>query len=49
MDHPILGDRFYAHEGALNASDRLRLHSKTVTIMHPIKKEKITFDSDVPF
>ncbi|MDG1437526.1 MAG: pseudouridine synthase, partial [Emcibacteraceae bacterium] len=49
MGHPILGDRFYAHEEALNASDRLRLHSKTITIMHPIKKEKITFDSDVHF
>lgn len=49
IGHPIIGDRFYAHEEALAASPRLCLHSKQVTIMHPIKKEKITFDSPVPF
>ena len=49
LGHPIIGDRFYADEDALKASDRLHLHSKTMTIMHPIKKEKITFDSEVPF
>lgn len=47
--HPILGDRFYAHEEALNMRDRLCLHSKRVTVMHPIEKVKLTFDSDVPF
>ena len=49
LGHPILGDRFYAHEKALAMSNRLCLHSTSLTIMHPKKKKKMTFDSPVPF
>lgn len=49
LGHPILGDRFYAPNKAFEMKERLCLHSKQLTIMHPIKKEKITFKSKVPF
>lgn len=49
LGHPILGDRFYADEKALGMRERLCLHSKEVTIMHPVQKEKMTFKSKVPF
>ncbi|MCC3862026.1 pseudouridine synthase [Pseudemcibacter aquimaris] len=49
LGHPILGDRFYANERALKMKNRLCLHSKEVTIMHPVLKEKMTFTSKVPF
>lgn len=49
LDHPILGDRFYAHEKALKTSDRLCLHSAQLTVMHPIRKEKMTFECPSPF
>ncbi len=35
LGHPILGDSFYAHEEALNASDRLMLHAERLTLYHP--------------
>ncbi len=44
IGHPILGDRFYAHSKALELSDHLCLHSKAITIMHPVRKEKMTFE-----
>ena len=49
LGHPILGDRFYAHEEALNMSDRLCLHSTSLTVMHPVKKEKMTFECPIQF
>lgn len=49
IGHPILGDRFYAHDEALKMSDRLCLHSKSLTIMQPQQKVKLTFDCHIPF
>ena len=49
IGHPILGDRFYADDDAFKMRDRLCLHAKELTIMHPVLKEKITFESRVPF
>ena len=49
IGHPILGDRFYAHDNALTMKDRLCLHATAIRIMHPIKKEKIEFENQVPF
>ncbi len=49
IGHPILGDRFYAHGEALNMSERLCLHAKSITIMHPVKKEKMTFGHPAAF
>ncbi len=49
INHPILGDRFYAHAEALNMHDRLCLHSKSLTVMQPTKKEKMTFNCEADF
>ena len=49
IDHPILGDRFYAHDQALNMSNRLCLHSKRLTITHPVTLTKVTFECEEPF
>lgn len=49
IDHPILGDRFYAHEKALNMSERLCLHAKSLTITHPVTLTKMTFECEEQF
>lgn len=49
IDHPILGDRFYAHDKALQMKDRLCLHATSIRIMHPVKKEKVTFECPAQF
>lgn len=49
IGHPILGDKFYAHEDAFNLRSRLCLHAKKLGFKHPITKEKVTFYSEVPF
>ena len=36
---PILGDRFYAQGPALEASDRLLLHARSLSFIHPITGE----------
>lgn len=46
---PVLGDRFYAGGEALAASPRLCLHSKTLTLRHPIGGAKMSFVAPVPF
>lgn len=43
LGHPILGDRFYAHEQARVAADRLQLHAQQLTIFHPEFSNSITF------
>lgn len=49
IGHPILGDRFYSTDEIYQMHNRLCLHSKKLTIMHPVIKEKMTFESKVPF
>ena len=49
IGHPILGDRFYAQTEALQMSDRLCLHSESLTVIHPKTSEKLTFNCSVPF
>lgn len=49
LGHPILGDRFYAHNEALAMSDRLCLHATAITVMQPIEKIKMTFEMPSPF
>lgn len=43
--HPILGDRFYAHERAAAASERLLLHSSFLEFEHPATKIRQAFRS----
>jgi len=49
MGHAILGDALYASPKEITAADRLQLHAETLTVMHPVKKEFITFTSPAPF
>lgn len=49
LGHPILGDRLYAHEEALKASNRLQLHAQKLTIYHPVSNEVIEFSAACSF
>lgn len=43
LGHPILGDRLYAHQNALQLSNRLQLHAKTITFKQPSTQQIMTF------
>ena len=49
IGHPILGCDLYAHEAALAASPRLCLHAQQLSFSHPVTREALTFNSEVPF
>lgn len=49
LGHPILGDRLYAHEQALAASERLNLHAQMLTISHPVTDQALVFHVSCPF
>lgn len=49
LGHPILGDRFYAHEAALALASRLQLHAEWLTITHPAFGNKMTFRQPADF
>ena len=49
LGHPILGDTFYADTAAINASPRLKLHAKSLSITHPYKLTQLTFVSPEHF
>ncbi len=49
LGYPILGDNLYAPDAALWAADRLQLHAKTLTVTHPERGFKRTFEAPLPF
>lgn len=49
IGHPLLGDRLYAHEQALQAHERLCLHASMLTLTHPQTGERLRFDCVAPF
>ncbi len=49
IGHPILGDKFYAHDQALAASPRLALHASAITLRHPRNERVCTFCDDITF
>ena len=49
IGHPIIGDRLYAHEQALNCSNRLQLHAKMLQIAHPVTAKILAFTKACPF
>lgn len=49
LGHPILGDRLYAHQQALEAAPRLQLHAQQLCIEHPNEARQLTFDCPAPF
>ena len=49
MDHPILGDRLYAHSDALAMADRLQLHANEICFEHPDTGKPMHFVSQCEF
>jgi len=49
LGHPILGDRLYAHDKALELSERLQLHAFTIAFHHPVTNDKIALKAECPF
>lgn len=49
MQHPIIGDRLYAHDQALQMANRLNLHATFLSFRHPVTAQKLCFESVVPF
>lgn len=43
LGHPILGDRFYAHQEALRGCNRLYLHASKLEFTHPMTKKRQRF------
>jgi len=45
--HPVLGDKIYGkHEKGIK---RLSLHAASLSLIHPFRKERMTFESEHPF
>lgn len=49
LNHPIIGDRLYAHEQALQLASRLNLHATTLSFRHPSSEQTLHFETNVPF
>ncbi len=49
IGHPILGDRFYAPQGARDAAPRLMLHARDLSFKHPKDGERVSFTAPCPF
>ena len=49
LNHPILGDSFYASGDALAAADRLQLHAEMLGFSHPQDHLPRTFLAPAPF
>jgi len=49
LNHPILGDRLYAHNDALKMASRLQLHAESLCLRHPVTNAWHTFQSSIPF
>jgi tRNA pseudouridine32 synthase / 23S rRNA pseudouridine746 synthase len=49
LNHPIIGDRLYAHPEALALAPRLNLHAQTLAFKHPLTEQALEFNAPVPF
>lgn len=49
LGNPLLGDKFYAHDAAYHASERLLLHAEHLAFFHPTTNERMAFNAPVPF
>jgi tRNA pseudouridine32 synthase/23S rRNA pseudouridine746 synthase len=49
IGHPILGDALYAPPAVLARSDRLLLHARVLSFVHPVAGTVLRFESEVPF
>ncbi|WP_347177907.1 RNA pseudouridine synthase [Sporosarcina thermotolerans] len=46
IGHPVVGDKKYG--STVNPIKRLGLHATALTIVHPISKEIMKFESEIP-
>ena len=49
IQHPILGDRLYAHPEAFTMAERLLLHATRLEFVHPVTEKFVSFYSPAPF
>ncbi|PIE24273.1 MAG: RNA pseudouridine synthase [Neptuniibacter caesariensis] len=49
LGHPIIGDRFYAHEEDIKASERLLLHAEYLSLPQAVSGEELEFYCPCPF
>lgn len=49
IGHPILGDRFYAHDEARASAPRLQLHAQALSITHPAHGTPLNFICEADF
>ena len=49
LGHPILGDPFYAPQAVQDQSDRLLLHAATLTLLHPVSQQALSFEAPPDF
>ncbi|CAG8998912.1 MAG: Dual-specificity RNA pseudouridine synthase RluA [Candidatus Celerinatantimonas neptuna] len=49
LGHPIIGDKLYAQDEALNAAPRLHLHAESLSFYHPRENRWLSFNSPAPF
>lgn len=48
LGHPILGDQIYAPDTTRDHA-RLMLHAETLSLHHPVTKDRVSFAAPVPF
>ena len=48
LGHPILGDQIYAPDTTRD-HPRLMLHAETLSLHHPVTKERVSFTAPTPF
>ena len=47
VGHPVLGDRMYGKQE--KKIKRLGLHAASLSLIHPFRKEQMTFEAELPF
>ncbi len=48
IGHPVLGDRLYGND-TIPAANRLMLHARTLSLLHPCSSKPLTLTSEAPF
>ena len=48
IGHPVLGDELYGGRTSFNSENRLALHAKMLTFLHPITSNLMHFESPLP-
>lgn len=48
IGHPVVGDRKYGHGNDFSPSDRLCLHARVLSFIHPATEQVIRFETQVP-